>query len=95
MLTYSESMVSVDAMATAAWVDLMIDQKLFVLKNRARTRRIAFLLALVVGTLVGAVIYREVGSATAIAVSGAGKLLVTVLYFFSPAEKPKKEKSPA
>ncbi|KAK9439019.1 uncharacterized protein G6M90_00g101180 [Metarhizium brunneum] len=83
------------AMATAAWVDLMIDQKLFVLKNRPRTRRIAFLLALVVGTLVGAAIYREVGSATAIVVSGAGKLLVTMLYFFSPAEKAKKEKSPA
>ncbi|KAH0595956.1 hypothetical protein MHUMG1_06506 [Metarhizium humberi] len=83
------------AMATAAWVDLMIDQKLFVLKNRPRTRRIAFLLALVVGTLVGAAIYREVGSATAIVVSGAGKLLVTILYFFSPAEKAKKEKSPA
>ncbi|KHN99993.1 DUF1275 domain protein [Metarhizium album ARSEF 1941] len=84
------------AMATAAWVDLMIDQKLFVLKNRPRTRRIAFLLALVLGTLVGAAIYREVGSATAIVVSGAGKLLVTFLYLFSPAEKPQKEeKSPA
>lgn len=83
------------AMATAAWVDLMIDQNLFVLKNRPRTRRVAFLLALVVGSLVGAAIYREVGSATAIAVSGGGKLIVTLLYLFSPAQKAKKEQSPA
>jgi uncharacterized membrane protein YoaK (UPF0700 family) len=83
------------AMATAAWVDLMIDQNLFVMKNRPRTRRVAFLLSLVVGSLVGAAIYREVGSAAAIVVSGAGKLLVTLLYFFSPAEKTKKDQSPA
>ncbi|KAJ6445995.1 T-complex protein 1 subunit delta [Purpureocillium lavendulum] len=79
------------AMATAAWVDLLIDQKLFAPKNRPRTRRIAFLLSLVVGALLGAVIYREVGSATAIVVSGAGKLLVTFLYAFSPAEKKRDE----
>lgn len=83
------------AMATAAWVDLMIDQNLFSLKNRPRTRRVAFLFSLVVGSLVGATIYREVGSATAIAVSGAGKFLVTIMYLFSPAEKAKDDESPA
>ena len=83
------------AMATAAWVDLLIDRNLFVLKNRPRTRRVAFLLALVVGSLVGAAIHRAVGSATAIAVSGAVKVLVTLLYFFSPGERVKKEQSPA
>lgn len=83
------------AMATAAWVDLMIDKRLFVIKNRPRTRRIAFLLALVVGSLVGALIYREVGSATAIAVSGAGKLVVTIMYLFTNAEKEKNETSAA
>lgn len=81
------------AMATAAWVDLVIDQNLFALKNRPRTRRVAFLLALVAGSLVGAAIYRTVGSATAIVVSGAGKLLVACLYVFSPAEKPKRRSS--
>lgn len=75
------------AMATAAWVDLMIDQKLFVIKNRPRTRRVAFLAALIVGSMIGALIYREVGSATAIAVSGGGKLVVTLMYFFANAEK--------
>jgi hypothetical protein len=60
------------AMATAAWVDLMIDPHLFVLRNRPRTRRVAFLVALVGGSLLGAWVYRVSGSATAIAVSGAG-----------------------
>ncbi|RDA94443.1 hypothetical protein CP533_2276 [Ophiocordyceps camponoti-saundersi (nom. inval.)] len=74
------------AMATAAWVDLVIDPKLFALHNRSRNRRVAFLISLAVGSLVGAVVYRQVGSAAAMVVSGAGKLLVTVLFLFSPAE---------
>ncbi|ATY59057.1 DUF1275 domain [Cordyceps militaris] len=75
------------AMATAAWVDLIIDQKLFSINNRPRTRRVAFLLALILGSLIGALIYREVGSPTAIAVSGAGKLVVTLMFIFTNAEK--------
>ncbi|TQV97171.1 DUF1275 domain-containing protein [Cordyceps javanica] len=75
------------AMATAAWVDLIIDQKLFAVNNRPRTRRVAFLVALVTGCLIGALIYREVGSPTAIAVSGAGKFLVTLMFIFTNAEK--------
>ncbi|RCI15163.1 hypothetical protein L249_6889 [Ophiocordyceps polyrhachis-furcata BCC 54312] len=74
------------AMATAAWVDLVIDPKLFALHNRSRNRRVAFLISLAVGSLVGAVVYRQVGSAAVMVVSGAGKLLVTLLYLFSPAE---------
>src|SRR5688572_30583940 len=50
------------AMATAAWVDLMIDKQLFTIKNRPRTRRVAFLLSLALGALLGAVIYRSAGS---------------------------------
>lgn len=77
------------AMATAAWVDLMIDRKLFVVDNHPRTRRVAFLIALVVGGLLGALIYRTSGPATALAVSGGGKGLATLLYAFSGAEKKK------
>ena len=77
------------AMATAAWVDLVIDQRLFQTKNRPRTRRVAFLASLVAGALVGAAIYREAGSATAIVVSAAGKSVVTLLYFFTTSDKPK------
>ncbi|KAF7562778.1 hypothetical protein G7046_g1352 [Stylonectria norvegica] len=81
------------AMATAAWVDLLIDKRLFEVENRPRTRRVAFLLSLVAGSLVGAYIYREVGSPTVLAVSGAGKLLVAILYFFTNAEKKQKDTS--
>ncbi|KAK5990708.1 hypothetical protein PT974_08977 [Cladobotryum mycophilum] len=81
------------AMATAAWVDLMIDQNLLVLKNRPRTRRVMFIIALVAGTMIGALLYRRVGSAAAIGVSAGGKFLVTLMYVFVGAVKQKKTAS--
>lgn len=75
------------AMATAAWVDLMIDPNLFVLKNRPRTRRVAFLASLVLGSLLGAYIYKTAGSAVALFVSAGGKLLVTAMYLFNGEDK--------
>ncbi|KAH9888225.1 hypothetical protein F4778DRAFT_755462 [Xylariomycetidae sp. FL2044] len=75
------------AMATAAWVDLMIDPGIFQLRNRPRTRRVLFLLSLVIGALAGAAIHKTAGSAVAILVSAAGKLLVTGMYLFNGAEK--------
>lgn len=75
------------AMATAAWIDLVMDQNLMALKNRSRNRRVAFLASLVLGAFAGAGIYKEAGSATAIAVSGAAKFLVTVMYAFANSEK--------
>ncbi|KAI1078315.1 hypothetical protein F5B20DRAFT_582541 [Whalleya microplaca] len=75
------------AMATAAWVDLMIDPKLFKLDNKARTRRVLFLFTLVMGSLAGAGIYKTAGSAVAIFVSAGGKLLVTGMFFFNGTEK--------
>ncbi|KAK4043669.1 hypothetical protein C8A01DRAFT_32196 [Parachaetomium inaequale] len=78
------------AMATAAWVDLMIDPDLLVWRNRGRNRRVGFLGALVLGSLAGAFIFRRVGSPAALVVSGAGKLLVTGMYLFNPADRPPK-----
>ncbi|KAL7628577.1 hypothetical protein AAE478_000092 [Parahypoxylon ruwenzoriense] len=78
------------AMATAAWLDLLIDPDLFKLKNRPRTRRVVFLVTLVLGSLAGAGIYRSAGSQVALLVSAAGKMLATVMYFFNAAEKPKR-----
>lgn len=77
------------AMATAAWMDLMIDPGLFKLKNRPRTRRVLFLATLVLGSLAGAGIYRSAGSWVAILVSAAGKMVVTGMYFFNGTDKPK------
>ncbi|KAI0200353.1 hypothetical protein F4808DRAFT_429528 [Astrocystis sublimbata] len=78
------------AMATAAWVDLIIDPKLFHASNRPRTRRIMFLVGLAGGSLLGAGVYRTVGSAVAIFISAAGKLIVAMMYLFNGADKPRK-----
>lgn len=81
------------AMATAAWLDLVIDRKLFgsLKKNKGRNRRVAFLASLAVGSLVGAYIYKEVGSAVAVTVSGGGKAIVLGMFLCAPGER-KKEK---
>lgn len=74
------------AMATAAWVDLVNDRKLFAMSNRARTRRIAFLIVLFGGAFFGAFIYRSLGSAAALFFSAIGKLIVTFMFFFNKAD---------
>ncbi|KAK3356231.1 hypothetical protein B0H65DRAFT_71907 [Neurospora tetraspora] len=82
------------AMATAAWLDLVIDRNLFrgpLKKNTGRNRRVAFLAALAVGSLCGAYIYREVGSAVAVTISGGGKAVVLGMFLVAPGDKGKKE----
>ncbi|KAK7745459.1 hypothetical protein SLS53_002957 [Cytospora paraplurivora] len=76
------------AMATAAWVDLLIDPHLFTVKekNRPRNRRFIFLVTLVVGSLAGAGIYKRAGSDVAIFVSAGGKALVTLMYLFNGSD---------
>lgn len=83
------------AMATAAWVDLLIDPHLMAVreKNRPRNRRLAFLVALVAGSLLGAGIYKTAGSSVAIFVSAGGKAVVTGMYFFNGAEREKKHEA--
>lgn len=82
------------AMATAAWVDLLIDPRLVSVgdgkgPNRPRNRRLAFLAVLVAGALVGAGIYRVVGSAVALFVSAGGKAVVTGMFWFNETERVK------
>lgn len=74
------------AMATAAWVDLLIDPKLLSLRNRSRDRRALFLLSLVVGSFAGAFMHVDIGSSNALLVCAAGKTLVTVGLFFNRPE---------
>ncbi|KAL5603781.1 hypothetical protein FOVSG1_006531 [Fusarium oxysporum f. sp. vasinfectum] len=76
------------AMATACWVDFVIDQNLFELKNRPRDRQAAFLVALVAGSFAGAFVRSRVGSSNALIVSAAGKTLVTLTFLFNPEEAP-------
>lgn len=77
------------AMATAAWMDLMVDANIFKLRNKSRDRRLSFIVALVIGSYIGAAIYRTAGSAWAVCVSGFGKLLVLSLFFFNSHEQEK------
>ncbi|KUJ09628.1 uncharacterized protein LY89DRAFT_274530 [Mollisia scopiformis] len=64
------------AMATAAYVDIFVDKKIFQRKNRQRNRRIAFLITLFAGSFAGAFMYKARGSAFALLVSAIGKLAV-------------------
>ncbi|KAH6716504.1 DUF1275 domain protein [Leptodontidium sp. MPI-SDFR-AT-0119] len=66
------------AMATAAYVDIFIDEKMFEGRNRRRNRRVAFLLSLFAGSFAGAFAYKARGSPFALVVSGIGKAVVTV-----------------
>ena len=56
-------------MATAAWVDLARDDRLWMLRNRLRDRRVLFFVLLVAGCMMGGFLRREVGSPGAIVVS--------------------------
>lgn len=107
-------------MATAAWVDLVVDPELFSFerggggggvwrtgrnrvgegergergkrktreerRTRGRDRRIMFIVALVIGGFLGAVLYRFGGSSVAIAASGVGKGVVVVGFWFHEGE---------
>ncbi|KAF2234711.1 hypothetical protein EV356DRAFT_501269 [Viridothelium virens] len=75
------------AMATAAWVDLIIDPQLFGRgENRPRNRRLWFLGTLLAGGFAGAGVYRYLGSSWSILISGIGKLIVTIMFLFNESE---------
>ncbi|PYI03993.1 hypothetical protein BO78DRAFT_399356 [Aspergillus sclerotiicarbonarius CBS 121057] len=71
------------AMATAAYVDVVIDPGILRRGNRARNRRVLFLVLLMAGCFVGAVLERVAGSCVTLIVSGCCKAVVTVVFFFN------------
>lgn len=80
-------------MATAAWIDTMVDPYMLSLHNRKRNRRVMFILALFVGALVGVSAMKGVSSAFAIVISGILKAFVTVALFFNAATRKENEKN--
>lgn len=80
-------------MATAAWVDTMVDPYLLSLHNRKRNRRVTFILALFVGGLIGVSAMKGVSSAFAIVISGILKAIVTISLFFNTAVRKENEKN--
>lgn len=71
------------AMATAAFVDVVVDPKLGKLKNRLRNRRVMFLIMLTAGCFVGAFAQREVSSTFPILMCAIGKAMVSVGFLFN------------
>ncbi|KAH3371209.1 hypothetical protein KXV52_001456 [Aspergillus fumigatus] len=66
------------AMATAAYVDVVVDPGLLRVHNRPRTRRVLFLVMLTAGCFVGAFAQRAVNSSFALLWCAVGKAVVTV-----------------
>lgn len=75
------------AMATAAWVDLLIDPGLLLVKNRPRDRRALFLVALALGSLAGAFMRARIGSPLAVVVSAIGKILVVPMVLMARTDR--------
>jgi hypothetical protein len=73
------------AMATAAYIDLFIDPRLFakLSENRGRNRRILFLLMLVVGSFIGAGVGSRTNFGVAVLISAVIKTFVTLMFFFN------------
>lgn len=66
------------AMATAAYIDVVVDPSLLALRNRFRNRRVLFLVMLTTGCFAGAFAERAVNSSFALLWSGIAKAIVTV-----------------
>ncbi len=74
------------AMATAAWVDLVIDPGMLTRRNRSRNRRALFLFALIAGSFAGAFAYGRGGSAFALLMAAVGKTIVTAGFLINSRE---------
>jgi uncharacterized membrane protein YoaK (UPF0700 family) len=71
------------AMATAAYVDLLVDPRLYSRKNRSRNRRAMFLLMLAGGSFAGAFMNRAVSSAFALMIAATIKTIAMISLAFN------------
>jgi uncharacterized membrane protein YoaK (UPF0700 family) len=71
------------AMATAAYVDLLVDPNLYGWHNRGRNRRAAFLCVLMLGGFTGAYAHKSVGPAFSLLVSAVLKTVVAIAFAFN------------
>ncbi|PYH81877.1 hypothetical protein BO82DRAFT_247513, partial [Aspergillus uvarum CBS 121591] len=72
------------AMATAAYVDVVIDPDLLRWGNRKRNRRVLFLGLLTAGCFVGAAVEKVAGSRVTLLVCAGCKAFVTLVFLFTP-----------
>jgi uncharacterized membrane protein YoaK (UPF0700 family) len=73
------------AMVTSAYIDVLVDPRLFCRKNRSRNRRLSLLCSLIVGSFVGAWAYRR-AAWVAYLLSAVGKAGVTLAFCFNKSE---------
>ncbi|KAJ5162318.1 hypothetical protein N7492_007710 [Penicillium capsulatum] len=71
------------AMATAAFIDLVVDPRLGKLRNRLRNRRAMFLVMLTAGCFAGAFAQRNVGSRFPLLLCAIGKSVVSLAFLFN------------
>jgi uncharacterized membrane protein YoaK (UPF0700 family) len=74
------------ATASSAYVDLLVDPNLYAKHNRSRNRRMAFLLILAAGCVVGAFLHQHISSSLSLIISGCIKLVVTLAFAFNKSE---------
>jgi uncharacterized membrane protein YoaK (UPF0700 family) len=81
------------AMATAAYIDIFIDRRLFkkFSENRGRNRRVLFLLMLVTGSFIGAGVGARTNLGVALMISAVIKTLVAFLFFCNGVSNPQLE----
>lgn len=73
------------AMATAAYVDVVVDPGFLKPRNRLRNRRILFLAMLTAGCFAGAFVVKALNSTLAIILCGVCKVIVTLVFLFNRA----------
>ncbi|OCF45354.1 hypothetical protein I317_00877 [Kwoniella heveanensis CBS 569] len=82
---------------TSSYVDLVGDKYIFAgfgnEKGRARNRRLAYIMAMIVGSFIGGIMHKYAGSWVVVVVAMSFKLAVIVLISIAPADPPKKKKS--
>jgi uncharacterized membrane protein YoaK (UPF0700 family) len=80
------------AMATAAYIDAVVDPKFLALKNRSRNRRVLFLAMLTAGCFAGAYLNKGVDATFPITLCAIGKSIVTMGFLFNRSIDREEEK---
>lgn len=71
------------AMVTSAYIDLVVGIHPLTLNHRPRNRRIFFVLNLILGSFIGAAVYRHVGPSFAFLLAAIIKLAVSAAFFLN------------
>ncbi|WVQ97264.1 hypothetical protein IAU59_004375 [Kwoniella sp. CBS 9459] len=78
---------------TSSYVDLVGDKYIFAgfgnEKGRARNRRLAYIMAMIIGSFIGGIMHKYAGSWVVVVVAMSFKLAVIILMSVAPADPPK------